>query len=420
LNALNNADDAGADGLIEFLEGKSGNSRSGRAMLRPGVQAFDDVEVALKMDADDAWSVEIQEGRVGLFGRGSRTQIFGDPEILEAIIKGTESGIEAFLDGRVRVRGNIALSLQIEGMFAARARPKRFPRPAVVRAGGIDTFFLEAGSGPPVVLLHGLGATNASMLPTLWELAKDHHVFAPDLPGFGGSGKPIRTYDFPFFARWLSDFLDAIGVDRVHLVGNSLGGRISLEAGLRLPDRVERLVLYCPSPAFLRGRQYIPFVKILRPEMALVPLLLTHGTIASIARSLFSDPERLRSEWYDSFADEFLRVFANPRGRIAFFSAARQVYLEPPRGEDGFWDRLPDLKAPALFIWGENDWLVPASFERHVAEALPGAESVVLEDCGHVPQYEFPKQTNALTRAFLDGARKRAAGGRSTRRIAAR
>jgi pimeloyl-ACP methyl ester carboxylesterase len=364
------------------------------------------------MDGADAWSVEIDDGRVGLFTRGSRTKIFGEPEVLEAIIKGSASGIEAFLEGRVRVRGNIAMALQIEGMFAVRARPKRFPRPSIVNAGGIETFFLEAGSGPPVVLLHGLGATNASMLPTLWDLSRDHHVYAPDLPGFGGSGKPIRTYDFAFFARWLEDFLDALGLDQAHLVGNSLGGRISLEAGLRIPDRVERMVLYCPSPAFIHGRQYTPLVRILRPEMALVPMLLTQGMVANFARSLFSDPGRLRSEWYESFADEFLRVFASPRGRIAFFSAARQVYLEPPHGEEGFWERLTQLTTPALFVWGDRDWLVPARFERHVAEAVPRARSVVIDDCGHVPQYEHPAETHRLTREFLDGnakgARRRA------------
>jgi pimeloyl-ACP methyl ester carboxylesterase len=409
VTALHADADSGNDTLIEFLEDRSKASGTGRAILKPGVQAFDDVEVALNMESDDAWSVEIKEGRLGLFGRGSQTQIFGDPQTLEAIIKGDASGIEAFLEGRVRVRGNIALSLQIEGMFAARARPKRFPRPAIINAGGIDTFFLEAGTGPPVVLLHGLGATNASMLPTLWDLARDHRVFAPDLPGFGGSDKPIRSYDFPFFAQWLSDFLDALGLKRAHLVGNSLGGRISLEAGLRLPDRIDRMVLYCPSQAFIRGRQYIPFVRVLRPEMALVPMLLTRGTIVGIARSLLADPERLAPEWFDSFADEFLRVFASPRGRIAFFSAARQVYLEPPHGEDGFWDRLPTLKPPTLFVWGEHDWLVPPQFARHVAEALPKAKSVVIDDCGHVPQYEHPKQTHDLTRAFLDNGRRRPA-----------
>jgi pimeloyl-ACP methyl ester carboxylesterase len=265
-----------------------------------------------------------------------------------------------------------------------------------------------------VVLLHGLGATNASMLPPLWDLARDHRVLAPDLPGFGGSGKPIRSYDFPFFAEWLRDFLDAVGIQKAVLVGNSLGGRVALEAGLSLPDRVDRMVLLCPSPAFLRGRQAVPLVRLLRPELALVPMLLTHGAVVEIARSMFSKPDRLRAEWFDSFADEFLRVFASPRGRVAFFSAAREVYLEEPSGENGFWDRLPALKRPALFVWGDKDWLVPARFAHHIGEALPNCESVVLEDCGHVPQYELPVKTNQLIRDFL--GRNRAAGSSGDRR----
>jgi pimeloyl-ACP methyl ester carboxylesterase len=377
-----------------------------RGSLTPGLRTMGDAQVALHMDGPDHWSVEIQQGRVGLFGARARTAIYGEPDLLEAIIKGSASGVEAFLEGKLRVRGNIALSLQIEGLFATRARPRRFPRPEMVRAGDVDTFFLEAGSGPPVVLLHGLGATNASMLPPLWDLARDHRVLAPDLPGFGGSGKPIRSYDFPFFARWLRDFLDAVGIQKAVLIGNSLGGRIALEAGLSLPDRVDRMVLLCPSPAFLRGRQAVPLVKLLRPELALVPVLLTHRAVVEVARSMFSKPARLRSEWYDSFADEFLRVFASPRGRVAFFSAARQVYLEKPSGEDGFWDRLPALKRPALFVWGEKDWLVPARFAHHIGQALPNCESVVLKDCGHVPQYELPAKTNGLIRDFLGSNRK--------------
>jgi len=362
--------------------------------------------VALHMEGPDQWNVEIQHGRVGLFGARARTAIYGEPDLLEAIIKGSASGVEAFLEGKLRVRGNIALSLQIEGLFATRARPKRFPHPEVARAGDVDTFFLEAGSGPPVVLLHGLGATNASMLPPLWDLARDHRVVAPDLPGFGGSGKPIRSYDFPFFAGWLRDFLDAVGIDKAVLIGNSLGGRIALEAGLSLSDRVERLVLLCPSPAFIRGRQAVPLVRLLRPELAVVPMLLTHKAVVEVTRSMFAKPERLRSEWYDSFADEFLRVFASPRGRVAFFSAARQVYLEKPSGGDGFWDRLPALKRPALFVWGEKDWLVPARFAHHIGQALPKCESVVLADCGHVPQYELPVETNRLIRDFLGSSRR--------------
>ena len=413
MNSLNVQTDPNSQSLVDFFQGHRGDHGPHSAVLTsdahsltPGLRTVGDAQVALHMDGPNEWNVSIRHGRVGLFGARAHTSVHGEPELLEAVIKGSVSGVEAFLAGKLRVRGNIALALQIEGMFATRARPKRFPRPEMVRAAGVDTFYLEAGSGPPVILLHGLGASNSSMLPLLWNLARDHRVLAPDLPGFGGSEKPIRSYDFPFFAEWLRAFMDSVGLARADLVGNSLGGRIALEAALSVPDRVGRMVLLCPSPAFLRGRQYVPIVKLLRPELAVVPMLLTHGAVVEGARSMFAKPDRLHSEWYDAFADEFLRVFASPRGRIALFSAARQVYLDEPSGEQGFWRRLPALTRPTLFVWGEKDWLVPVRFEHHISEALPDCESVVLKDCGHVPQYELPAKTNRLVRKFLAGPRK--------------
>ena len=310
--------------------------------LRSGILSVANAEVELAVHGDET-SVRLRHGRIGLFGNRASTTLVGARETLETILRGEQSGIEAFLDGRVRVRGNIALALQLEGLFATKARPARFPRPRTIRAAGVDTFYLEAGSGPPVILLHGLGATNASMLPTLWDLARDHRVLAPDLPGFGESGKPLRAYDAAFFARWLEAFMDATGIRRAHLVGNSMGGRIALEAGLRIPSRLERLVLLAPGVAFIKGRQYVPLVRLLRPEMALVPVLLNHWEIVQAARSLFAKPERLQPEWYDSFADEFLRVWASPRARIAFFSAARQIYLDQPAGDK----LLPSPPRPA-------------------------------------------------------------------------
>src|ERR1700737_281797 len=258
MNSSDVQTDQNAQALVNFFEGHPGDGGSHSVVLtsdhqylRPGLRSSGDTQVALHMDGANEWKVEIRHGRVGLFGARSRTIIYGDPALLEAVIKGSVSGVKAFLDGKLRVRGNIALALQIEGLFATRPRPQRFPRPQMVRAAGVDTFYLEAGSGPPVILLHGLGASNSSMLPTLWDLARDHRVLAPDLPGFGGSDKPIRTYDFPFFADWLGAFMDSVGVNEADLVGNSLGGRIALEAGLSIPDRVSRMVLLCPSPAFL-------------------------------------------------------------------------------------------------------------------------------------------------------------------------
>jgi len=98
--------------------------------------------------------------------------------------------------------------------------------------------------------------------------------------------------------------------------------------------------------------------------------------------------------------DEFLRAYLTPAGRAAFYAAARQIYLDQPHGQTGFWPRLRTLQPDALFIWGRRDKLVPIAFERHVVEALPQARQLEL-DCGHVPQVERPKQTHDALAAFL-------------------
>jgi pimeloyl-ACP methyl ester carboxylesterase len=362
-----------------------------------------DAVVSFDLAAGGQWSLRARDGQVAIaagLDPAADTTVYTDPETLGEVAESRESGIKAFLDGRLRVRGNLALALRLDGLLQ-RERPARFPRSKSVVANGLRTFYLEAGEGPPVILLHGLGATNASFLPTLWDLAQDHRVLAPDLPGFGDTDKPIRRYDSPFFARWARAFLDQTGVQRADVVGNSMGGRVAIELGLEAPERVDRLVLLAPSPAFIRRRQFVRIVRLLRPELAVVRLPMRHRSVVWGIKRLFSRPERLPDPWYLAAADEFLRVFARARARIAFFSAARQIYLEEPFGDVGFWQRLPSLRVPSLFVWGERDRLVPSKFARHVERALPAATSVILEDCGHVPQYELPDRTHGLMREFM-------------------
>ena len=380
------------------------SGRSGRVVLDAGPH-----EVA---------TVTLDAGRLSSRAGAHRSPtslISGSADTLEAVVEGRASGVGAFLAGQVTVRGDLSLALALDGLFdhavGGRERPQHWPRATLVAARGIPTAYLEAGprsARSAIVLLHGLGATNASMLPLQWDLGTDHRVVAPDLPGFGASGKPRGRYDPAWFSDWLADFLDVLGIDSAVLVGNSMGGRISLEAGLRMPQRCDGLVLLAPSPAFRRMRQWIPLVRLVRPELAFLGIRPTHHFVVESIRSMMSDPDRLPAPWYAAAADEFLRVFSSPSGRICFLAAMRQIYLERAYGERGFWDRLPALDVPSLFVWGDRDRLVPASFSRHVAEALPDAGSIVLEDCGHVPQFEHPAETAALVRGFVEQHRRRA------------
>ena len=353
------------------------------------------------------WTVRARGRRV-FVARGAKGRADGSvtapPVTLAEILEGQRSGVEAWLEGKLTVRGNIALAMKLEGLLRNDSRPARFPKPAFVHAHGIDTFYLDAGEGPTVVLLHGLGASNASMLPTLYDMARDHRVIALDLPGFGESSKPIRAYHAGFFAKWLVAVLDALGIERAHLVGNSMGGRIAIEAALRFPGRVDRLALLAPAVAFRKLRQFVPIVRVLRPELGAVPLPLPRMTVTRSIERLFARKSRIRDAWFQAAADEFLRVFATARGRVAFFSAAREIYLDEPFGERGFWDRLVTLQRPALFLWGDSDVMVPHGFARHVESAVPNARSVILEDCGHVPQFENPDELHRLIRDFLSSA----------------
>jgi pimeloyl-ACP methyl ester carboxylesterase len=354
------------------------------------------------------WTVELDRGR-GRVRRGAALSptlvVRGAPDVLADVISGRASGVHAFLEGRITIRGDLALSLQLDGMFESDddRRPASFPRSKEVVAMGIRTSYLEAGpvDAPAVLMLHGLGATNASLLPCIADLAVDHRVIAPDLPGFGETAAPRASYSPAWFAAWVKALQHELGMRRAVLLGNSLGGRVALEAGLTNPSSVRGLVLLAPSPAFRRLRQWVPLVRLMRPGLASLPLPLHHRLVVEAVRGMFSDPDRLPSAWYDAAADECVRVFRSRAHRVAFFAVARQIFVEDAHGRNGFWDRLPGLQPPALFVWGDRDLLVPSSFARHVSNALPDAGSVVLEDSGHVPQFEHPVETMAMVRGFL-------------------
>ena len=146
-----------------------------------------------------------------------------------------------------------------------------------------------------------------------------------------------------------------------------MGGRVAIELGLRHPDRVRRLALLAPSLAWLRDRPWAPLLRLVPPQLGAIQPAPRPIVEAIVRRMVPGGADG----WSAAGVDEFLRSYLQPRGRAAFYAAARNIYLEEPHGEKGFWTRLPELATPSLFVWGRQDQVVPIRFARHVREALP-------------------------------------------------
>jgi pimeloyl-ACP methyl ester carboxylesterase len=148
--------------------------------------------------------------------------------------------------------------------------------------------------------------------------------------------------------------LDELGLNRAHVAGNSMGGRIALELALTAPERADRLVLLSPAMAWLRPRRWAPVVRLLRPELTMVPL-----PVEGLVRRLVPGG---RDGWAAAGVDEFMRAFSTARGRHAFHAVPRNIYRDRPHGDGGLWSRLARMRHRSLFVWaGMTGWCRSAS-----------------------------------------------------------
>lgn len=365
-----------------------------------------DVTYHIKLcDLGHTWEVrctsEAARVRKGATRRTPDVTISTDADTWLALREGRFSGIDAFQRRLLTVRGNVDHAIGFEGMFrlAGGRRPLLQIHDVPVGRHRIST--MTMGQGPDVILLHGLGGTRASLLETAAALSRRYRVHAPDLPGFGSSCKPaLGAYNARWFAEQLLGLMDELGIERAHLVGNSMGGRVAIEMGLTCPERVRSLGLLCPAVAWIR-RGFHPIVRLLRPEFGFLPHSIRRSLVAGQFWSIFYNRDVMDPAVGELMVDEFQRIYHSAGARYAFLASARNIYLEAPYGHHGFYPRLTDLRPPALFVWGSHDAVIPAAFSRHVRKWLPGAEQVTLQDCGHVPQVERPDQVNELLARFF-------------------
>ncbi len=268
------------------------------------------------------------------------------------------------------------------------------------RAAGRDIFVVEVGEGPPLLMLHGggPGATGMSNfsrnIPTL---ADRFRVIAPDMPGYGRSSKGLDRKDpFGELARAMLGLLDALGVEKAHVLGNSLGGSCALRLALEAPERADRLVLLGPGGIDTSRRP---------PTEGLLHLLDYYSgegpTREKFEQFLRKDlvfdgaalPDALIATRYAASIDP--EVVANPplvRPKDLPNARALDLTLDP---------RLCSLQTPTLVLWGVEDRVNPASGGRSLQERMPNCDLYLFSRTGHWVQWERAAQFNAATIAFL-------------------
>lgn len=273
--------------------------------------------------------------------------------------------------------------------------PDTSARPEIgetIEAAGIATNYLHGGNGAPVVLLHGSGpgvTAYANWRLTIPVLSQRFSVFAPDLVGFGFTERPDDIdYSLDTWVSQVVGFLDALGLERVALVGNSFGGALALRLAARHPERVSKLVLM--------GSVGVPFVitdgldRVWGYEPSFESMRDLIGIFAH-SRELVSD-ELAQVRYEASIQPGFQESFA------AMFPAPRQRWVDAMVTPD---DEIARLPHPTLVVHGREDRVIPLSNALHLLEVVPDVRLHVFGRCGHWTQIEHADAFGRLVLDFL-------------------
>jgi pimeloyl-ACP methyl ester carboxylesterase len=260
------------------------------------------------------------------------------------------------------------------------------------------TSYAVAGSGPPVLLLHGLGATHAIWRLNVPSLASLCTVYAPDLPGHGDSARPRVPYTLDFGVRFTTAFMDAVGLSQVILVGSSLGGLLALATAVRHSDRVAALALASPAGLgreLARGMRWAS-VPVIGPLLAAVEMRFGPGLLPSLVHR----PEALDPD----MAAEIHQMASAPGVRGVVLSVVRHgVALGGLRPSLVQMEGFRRLSCPVLLVWGAEDRIIPVAHAYRAREARPETQVYVLPECGHLPQIEKAGEFNQRVSQFLQG-----------------
>ncbi|RLI30010.1 hypothetical protein DRO53_00315 [Candidatus Bathyarchaeota archaeon] len=252
-----------------------------------------------------------------------------------------------------------------------------------LEVGKLRVRYLVRGEGKPVILVHGLGGSIESWGANIDALASHFKVYVFDLPGFGFSDKPRIQYRIGFFTSFLHDFMETLKIERASLVGNSLGGLISLCFTCDYPSKVEKLVVECSAGLETGARETI---------MRFMGEWWTMESLKSFYEFVYGEPSKVKEE----ILRLRLRILSHPDAKYAYKSILNMPYE---------WADLPEklrkLKNPTLIVWGEKDRLIPVEYAYKLHSLLANSKLLIFKDAGHVPHAEKAEEYNREVAKFL-------------------
>ena len=262
--------------------------------------------------------------------------------------------------------------------------------------------FRYEGSGPLILLIHGITGRSAQWEATIDALSGDYTVLAPDLLGHGESAKPRGDYSLGSFASGLRDICLALGHERATVVGHSLGGGIAMQFAYQFPERCERLALVSSGGL---GREVHPILRAATlPGSEIVLPLITHARILGAGEAIGNLLGRLKLDVAPDVV-EVARGFASlgdSEASHAFVQTMRAV-LDTGGQRVSAMDRLYLADAmPSLLVWGDSDPIIPVEHGEAAHDAMPGSRFEILARTGHFPQVERPREFAAILRDWIE------------------
>jgi pimeloyl-ACP methyl ester carboxylesterase len=239
------------------------------------------------------------------------------------------------------------------------------------KISGHPVRYYEGGTGKPLLLIHGAGATAKLWHRQMGPFAIHFRVIAPDLPGFGGSARCPEIKSVRDYARFLSQFLSTLNVPRASVVGSSMGGWAALWLAVDFPRLIDKLVLVSPAGVHRAMEPSMPVDEVLRE-------------LENYYKSISGDVTGVKPSEEMTKAIKTIKEIDEACGFVPDIER-----------------KLPEIKAPTLILWGKDDRVVPSSYADFFARAIPDARVRLMEGAGHLPYIEKAEQFNKIATDFL-------------------